>query len=56
MGKITTEEVMEKLYMFQAIFRKLDEFGWWDLERPQTDSGRLFTSKDFQESISVRGV
>ena len=31
--KITTEEVMDKLDMFQSIFRKIDQFGWWDLER-----------------------
>ena len=31
MDKITTEEVMDKLYMFQSIFGKIDEFGWWDL-------------------------
>ena len=30
---ITTEEVMDKLDMFQERFRKVDEFGWWDMER-----------------------
>ena len=33
MEKIKTEEVMDKLDMFQSRFRKIDEFGWWDLER-----------------------
>ena len=28
MEKITTEEVMDKLDMFQSRFRKIDEFGW----------------------------
>ena len=28
---ITTAEVMDKLDMFQSIFGKIDEFGWWDL-------------------------
>ena len=28
MEKITTEEVMDKLDMFQARFGKLGEFGW----------------------------
>ena len=28
MENITTEELMEKLDMFQAIFGKVDEFGW----------------------------
>ena len=26
---ITTEEVMDKLDMFQAIFGKVNKFGWW---------------------------
>ena len=33
MEYITTEEVMEKLDIFQAIFEKVDEFGWCDTER-----------------------
>ena len=32
MEKITTEEVMDKLDMFQSRFSKIDQFGWWDLE------------------------
>ena len=28
MEKITTEEVMEKLDMFQSRFGKIDQFGW----------------------------
>ena len=31
MEYITPEEFMDKLDMFQAIFRKVDEFGWWDI-------------------------
>ena len=31
MYKITIEEVMYKLDMFQFRFVKIDEFGWWDL-------------------------
>ena len=30
--KITTEEVMDKLDMFQSRFGQIYEFGWWDLE------------------------
>ena len=30
---------MENLYMFQSIFGKVDEFGWWDIEKIQTDTG-----------------
>ena len=33
MENITTEEVMEKIGMFQARFEKVDEFGWWEMER-----------------------
>ena len=29
--KITTEEVMDKLDIFQSIFGKIDGFGWWNL-------------------------
>ena len=53
---ITTEEVMEKLDMFQARFAKVYEFGWWYMEIIQTDSGTKFTSVEFQEGLSVREV
>ena len=33
MKKITTEEVMDKLDMFQSRFGKMDQFGLWDLEK-----------------------
>ena len=39
MEKITTEEVMDKLDIFQYRFGKIDEFGWWDLERISSDAG-----------------
>ena len=47
MENINTEEVMDKLDMFQAIIGKLDKFGWWHIERIQTDAGMQFTSKYF---------
>ena len=31
MDKITTEEVMDNLDIFQSGFRKIDEFRWWYL-------------------------
>ena len=34
MENITTEEVMDKPDMFKEIFRKIDEFGWWFMDRP----------------------
>ena len=49
MDKITTEEVMDKLDMFQYRFGKIDELGWWDLERISADMGTQFTSTKFKE-------
>ena len=37
--KITTEEVMDKLDMFQSSFGKIDKFGCWDLEIISADAG-----------------
>ena len=48
MENITNKEVMDKLDMFQERFRKVDEFGWWYMERIQTDAGTQLTSKEFQ--------
>ena len=56
MENITTEEVMDKLDMFQARFGKLYGFDWWDRETIQTETDTQFTSKEFQEGISIRGV
>ena len=49
MEKITTEEVMDKLDMFQSRFGKIDEFGWWDLENISADAGTQFTLKEFKQ-------
>ena len=49
MDKITTEEVVDKLDMFQSRFGKIDEFGWWDLERISADAGTQFTTTEFKE-------
>ena len=48
MEKITTEEVMDKLYMFQSKFGEIDQFGWWDLEIISVDVGTQFTSTEFK--------
>ena len=56
MEKITTEEVMDKLGMFQSRFGKIDQFGWWDLERISADTRKQFTSTDFKEECQTRGV
>ena len=43
MENITTAEVMDKLGMFQSRFGKIDQFGWWDLERISANAGTQFT-------------
>ena len=39
MEKLSTEEVIDKLNIFQSRFVKIDEFGWWYLERISADAG-----------------
>ena len=56
MEKMTTEEVMDKIDMFRFVFGKIDEFGWWDLERIPADAGTQFTSAEFKEDCQSRGV
>ena len=56
MDKITTEEVMDKLDMFQSRFGKMDQFGWWDLEGILADAGTQFTSTEFTNECQTRGV
>ena len=41
--KITTEEVMDKLDMFQSIFGNIDQFVWCDLEIISADAVTQFT-------------
>ena len=53
---ITTAEVMDKLDMFQSRFRKIVQFGWWDLERISLDAGTQFTSTEFKEECQSRRV
>ena len=56
MEKITTEEVMYKLDMFQSRFGNIENFGWWDLERISADAGTLFTLTEFKKEFQTRGV
>ena len=56
MENITTAEVMDKLDMFQSRFRKINQFGWWDLERIYADAGTQFTSTEFKDKCQTRGV
>ena len=39
MERITIEGVMDKLYIFSIYIWKIDEFGWWNLERISADAG-----------------
>ena len=56
MEKITTEKVINKLDMFQSIFGKIDQFGWWYLEIISADAGTQFTSTDFKDECQTCGV
>ena len=49
MEKITTEEVMDKLDIFQSRFGEFDEFVWWYLEIISADAGTQFTSTEFKQ-------
>ena len=51
--KITTEEVMDDMDMFQSRFVKIEEFGWWDLEIFSADAGKKFTSTKFKEEFQT---
>ena len=42
--------------MIQSIFGKMDQFGWWDLERISADAGTQFTSTEFKDECQTRGV
>ena len=37
-------------------FGKIDQLGWWDLERISVDAGTQFTSTEFKEECQTRGV
>ena len=55
MEKITIEEVMDKLDMFQSRFGKIDEFGCWDLEIISADAGTQFTLTELKQECQTRG-
>ena len=56
MDNTTTEEVMDKLVIFQSRFGKVDQFGWWDLERISADAGKQFTLTEFKYECQTCGV
>ena len=47
---------MDKLDIFQSRFRKIDQFGWWDLELISADAGTQFTSTEFKDEYQTHGV
>ena len=49
MENITTTEVMDKLDIFQSRFGKIDQFGWWNLERISSNAGTQLTLTVFKE-------
>ena len=53
MEKIVTEEVMDKLDMFQSRFGKIDEFGWWYLKIISADARKKFTSTNLKEECQT---
>ena len=56
MINITTEDIMDEFYMFQYRFGKIDQFGWWDLERISADAGTQFTSTEFKDECQTPGL
>ena len=56
MENITTAENMDKLDMFQSRFGKIDQFGWWDLERILEDAGTQFNLTEFKEECQTHGL
>ena len=44
---------MDKLYVFQDIFGKVDKFGWWELKRISAAAGTQFTSTELQDKCKT---
>ena len=42
--------------MFQDVFGKVEEFGWWELERISSDADTQFNSTDFHNKCQTCGV
>ena len=41
---------------FNSDSGKIDQFGWWDLERILVDAGTQFTSTEFKDECQTCGV
>ena len=53
MEKFTTENVIDKLDIFQSRFGKIDLFEWWNLERISKDAGTHFTSTELKKNTKL---
>ena len=53
MENITTAEVMNKLDIFQSRFGKIDQFGWWDLERISADAGTQLPQRSSKRNVKL---
>ena len=49
MENISTEQVMDKVYMFQSRSGKIDKLGWWGSEKTSADAGKQFTLMGLKE-------
>ena len=47
---------MDKLDIFQSVSGKIDEFGYWYLERVSVDAGTQFNSTEFKQEFQFCGV
>ena len=54
--KVTTEEVLDNLNIFQSRSGKIENFGLWDLERISADAGTQFTKTKFEQECQNCGV
>ena len=56
MEMITTDEVMDKLDMFQVRFGRVDGFRWCEVEIFSADAGTQFTLIEFQYKCHTRNI
>ena len=56
MEKVTTEQVMDNLDMFQSRFGKIDDIGCWNVDIISANAGLQFTLTEFKEEYQTRGV
>ena len=47
LNDLNTEAVVEKIEELVARYVKVNDFGWWNIGRIQTDAGPQFTSEEF---------